>query len=246
MSERLLDRIESPADLRALPREDVGRVCAELREEIVQRVAKSGDASFIGVGIPMFQGEGAFTEAELKATALATRGWWHHSIECTIDKVDWDYMQPHVRVYAAYLWELCTAPVLPFTYAPVAGQIIKRLSELEGPGAAVGLRGVLEAARAFEEAAQRLRPDLIVADITMPRLNGIDALTQLRAVLPALPASGTAPVRLVESAKTIVRVGPDGSDSVATGKTGQAVEIRGEDVQLTWLKETLNQEVLAQ
>jgi len=42
MSERLLDRIESPADLRALPREDVGRVCAELRDEIVQRVAKTG------------------------------------------------------------------------------------------------------------------------------------------------------------------------------------------------------------
>ena len=42
MSERLLDRIESPADLRALPREDVGRVCQELRDEIVQRVAKTG------------------------------------------------------------------------------------------------------------------------------------------------------------------------------------------------------------
>ena len=42
MSERLLDRIESPADLRTLPREDVGRVCEELRQEIVQRVAKSG------------------------------------------------------------------------------------------------------------------------------------------------------------------------------------------------------------
>jgi DNA-binding NarL/FixJ family response regulator len=37
---------------------------------------------------------------------------------------------------------------------------------------------------AMLEAAQRLRPDVIVADITMPRLNGIDALTQLRAVLP--------------------------------------------------------------
>ncbi|HUN70427.1 MAG TPA: M28 family peptidase [Burkholderiales bacterium] len=126
------------------------------REISWKRVAKSGDASFIGVGIPMFQGEGAFTEAELKATALATRGWWHHSIECTIDKVDWDYMQAHVRVYAAYLWELCTAPVLPFTYAPVAEQVIKRLNELEGPGAAVGLKGVVEAARAFEKAAQRL------------------------------------------------------------------------------------------
>jgi DNA-binding NarL/FixJ family response regulator len=37
---------------------------------------------------------------------------------------------------------------------------------------------------AMVEAAERLRPDVIVADITMPRLNGIDALTQLRAVLP--------------------------------------------------------------
>jgi DNA-binding NarL/FixJ family response regulator len=37
---------------------------------------------------------------------------------------------------------------------------------------------------AMLEAAERLRPDVIVADITMPRLNGIDALSQLRAVLP--------------------------------------------------------------
>ena len=121
-----------------------------------KRVAKSGDASFIGVGIPMFQGEGAFTEAELKASALATRGWWHHSIECTIDKVDWTFIEEHLRVYAAYLWELCTAPVLPFTYAPVAEQIVQRLSELEGAGAAVGLHGVLKSAEKFLQAARRL------------------------------------------------------------------------------------------
>jgi hypothetical protein len=126
------------------------------REISWKRVAKSGDASFIGVGIPMLQGEGAFTESELKASALATRGWWHHSIECTIDKVDWDWMQPHMRVYAAYLWELCTAPVLPFTYAPVAEQIVKRLQELERAGASVGLDGVLVRARDFGAAAQNL------------------------------------------------------------------------------------------
>jgi hypothetical protein len=126
------------------------------REISWKRVAKSGDASFIGVGIPMFQGEGAFTEAELKATALATRGWWHHSIECTIDKLDWDYMQDHVRVYAAYLWELCTAPVLPFTYAPVAAQIEKRLQEVEASGKAVGLEGVAARAKEFAKAAAKL------------------------------------------------------------------------------------------
>ncbi|MBK5105375.1 MAG: response regulator transcription factor, partial [Burkholderiales bacterium] len=34
--------------------------------------------------------------------------------------------------------------------------------------------------RALVEAAGRLRPDVIVADVTMPLLNGIDALVQLR------------------------------------------------------------------
>ena len=42
------------------------------------------------------------------------------------------------------------------------------------------LVGVVEDGRALVEAAGRLRPDVIVADITMPHLNGIDALIQLR------------------------------------------------------------------
>ena len=42
------------------------------------------------------------------------------------------------------------------------------------------LVGVVEDGRALVEAAARLRPDVIVADITMPHLNGIDALIQLR------------------------------------------------------------------
>lgn len=42
------------------------------------------------------------------------------------------------------------------------------------------LVGVVEDGRALLEAAQRLRPDVIIADITMSGLNGIDALVQLR------------------------------------------------------------------
>ena len=75
--------------------------------------------------------------------------------DCNIDKLDWDYMQPHMRVYAAYLWELCTAPVLPFTYTPVAEQIVKRLQELEKAGASVGIGAVLARSRAFSTAAQK-------------------------------------------------------------------------------------------
>ena len=42
------------------------------------------------------------------------------------------------------------------------------------------LVSVVEDGRALVEAARTLRPDVIVADITMPHLNGIDALVQLR------------------------------------------------------------------
>lgn len=42
------------------------------------------------------------------------------------------------------------------------------------------LLGVVGDGRALIEATKRLRPDVIVADITMPHLNGIDALPQLK------------------------------------------------------------------
>jgi DNA-binding NarL/FixJ family response regulator len=42
------------------------------------------------------------------------------------------------------------------------------------------LVGVVEDGRALVDAARTLEPDVIVADVTMPHLNGIDALIQLR------------------------------------------------------------------
>jgi hypothetical protein len=121
-----------------------------------RRATKIGDASFFGLGAPMMAGQGAFTEDELKATALANLGWWHHSMACTIDKVDFEYLREHMRVYGGWLWELLTAPVLPFTYGPVAEQFIARLGELAGAGKAIDLDGALVRAEQFRAAAARL------------------------------------------------------------------------------------------
>ena len=52
---------------------------------------------------------------------------------------------------------------------------VKRLLEEE-----FELVAVVEDGRQLVETARRLRPDVIVADITMPHLNGIDALVQLK------------------------------------------------------------------
>jgi DNA-binding NarL/FixJ family response regulator len=46
------------------------------------------------------------------------------------------------------------------------------------------LVGIVEDGRAMIEAAERLRPDLIVADVAMPNLNGLEALTRLRKTHP--------------------------------------------------------------
>lgn len=121
-----------------------------------KRAVKSGDSSFFGLGIPMMHGEGAFTDAELNATANATLGWWHHSVENRLDKLDWTLMQEHIRLYAAYLWELTTAPVLPFRFMPVAEQVIGRIEELKDAGRGIGLEGAEAHARRFAEAAGRI------------------------------------------------------------------------------------------
>ncbi len=48
------------------------------------------------------------------------------------------------------------------------------------------LVGVVEDGQAMVEAAMTLRPDVIVADITMPRLNGIEAMTHLKKAVPGV------------------------------------------------------------
>ena len=46
------------------------------------------------------------------------------------------------------------------------------------------LVGLVHDGRALLEAAVELRPDIIVTDISMPNLNGIDAIRQIRARQP--------------------------------------------------------------
>ena len=40
--------------------------------------------------------------------------------------MEWDALPLHLRVYGAYLWGLCTAPVLPLDFTTVAEEIRAR------------------------------------------------------------------------------------------------------------------------
>jgi hypothetical protein len=120
------------------------------------RMRRTGDTSFFGVGLPTIAGIMSFTDAEIERTALATLGWWHHSLENTLDKVDRDRLGLHLRVYARWMWDLLTAPLLPFEYAPMVAGLAARIDELasrEVPG--IEVASVAERARELRELAAR-------------------------------------------------------------------------------------------
>jgi len=122
-----------------------------------QRQQKNGDSSFFGVGLACVAGEMSFTDEEIKRTALANLGWWHHSIENTIDKVDKEKLALHLRVYANWMWGLLTNPVLPYEYRPIAERFASRLSEFaksDIPG--IDMASVVDRARDFEGLATQL------------------------------------------------------------------------------------------
>lgn len=121
------------------------------------RQQKNGDSSFFGVGLPCLAGEMSFTDEEIRRTALATLGWWHHSLHNTLDKVDRERLELHMRVYARWMWELLTAPILPYEYSPVGERFVARLTDLAALDVPeIDLAGALERARAFHTLATRL------------------------------------------------------------------------------------------
>ena len=72
------------------------------------------------------------------------------------------------------------------------------------------LVGVVEDGRALLEAAGRLRPDVIVADVTMPHLNGIDALVHLRQAGDPVPVVFLTMHRDVTFARRALEAGASG------------------------------------
>ncbi len=118
-----------------------------------KRISRSSDQSFWGHGIPSLYAslsEQPRDESSATGAALATLlggggkggglGWWWHTTEDTLDKIDPDNLHRDARIYAAALWQLCTAERLPFDYAAVADESAAALERYhEAAGGALDL-----------------------------------------------------------------------------------------------------------
>jgi hypothetical protein len=121
------------------------------------RSHRTGDSSFFGVGLTNMAGITSFTQEQIQRTALASLGWWHHSIHNTMDKLDQERLDLHLRLYAHWVWELLTAPVLPYRYGPMAGRLAEQfagLARLDAPD--IDLQPLVESARMLHARVQSL------------------------------------------------------------------------------------------
>lgn len=112
-----------------------------------KRISRSSDQSFWGHGIPSLfatlseqprddSPTGAAMAQLLGAGARGGGlGWWWHTPEDTLDKIDPENLVRDASVYAETLWRLGTLPRLPFDYAATADELaamLARYQELAG------------------------------------------------------------------------------------------------------------------
>ncbi|HSR13552.1 MAG TPA: M28 family peptidase [Thermodesulfobacteriota bacterium] len=122
----------------------------------VKRFTKIGDASFFGVGVPGIVGRSGFPAATVDSWGNANLGWWHHSVENTMDILDRESLGIHLKVYTGYLWGLLTTPILPARFTPTVKKMVDRLNELAPQGEPIKLAAAAQIAKEALVAAEKL------------------------------------------------------------------------------------------
>ena len=136
----------SSAELRALAAEAVREQGGQTLDG--HRMSRAGDQSFWGIGIPslfMAMGEQPAGSDDNVVGAIlggtsrksAGLGWWWHTPDDTLDKMDPDLLVRDTRIYVHAIWRLLTDRVLPLDYAAQADCLGRELAAL---AAALGER----------------------------------------------------------------------------------------------------------
>jgi hypothetical protein len=209
------------------------------------RMSRAGDGSFWGVGIPSLfmgmgeqpieQGEnvaGAFLGSPGEVRKGSGFGWWWHTPDDTLDKIDPELLVRDTRIYVHAVWRLLADEVLPLDYAAFADDLDRQLAKL---GGAMDLEDLRErvatlrraaallhqaprdtaSAEAINQALMRMGRALVPVDYTSgDRFDHDPALPQppypaldpLRALAAAAPDSDEARFAAVAAQRALNRV----------------------------------------
>jgi len=198
------------------------------------RMSRAGDQSFWGVGVPsLFMGMGEQpigTTDNVMGAVLgggsrkgAGFGWWWHTPDDTLDKMDPDLLVRDTRVYVHAIWRLLTDHVLPLDYgaatAALDGELSKLVAMLDGQ---LDLSRLTTRAEMLRDAAEAVRSHALQVrdEATADRINR--ALVAVsRALVPMDyttgdrfghdPALGQAPYPVLDPVRRLAAARP-GSD----------------------------------
>ncbi len=158
-----LSSASTMAETWLLARQIFGDVAgAELRYD---RIGRLGDQSFWGAGVPSFYcsiSQQPEQETPTGIGALLGRGgglgWWWHTRDDTVDKIDPAFLARDARILLATVFRLCHSPVLKFDQAQVAEEVLETLRSLQLDSESdLDLSNTIELAERLKSATERLR-----------------------------------------------------------------------------------------
>ena len=105
------------------------------------RAGRSGDQSFVGIGVPSLWMTLSEQEPSLDETAKAFAhvvpdsrsgglGWWWHTVDDTIDKIDPDLLLRDARIYLYAIARLTLEAVVPLSCYEEVADLARRLTAL--------------------------------------------------------------------------------------------------------------------
>jgi len=97
-------------------------------------LSRTGDQSFFGIGVPSITGRFSHTPEQVAAWNGATLGWWNHTDQDTLDKVDRALLVRELPLWAAYVVRLAEEPVLPTRFQPLASELHATIRRLQADG----------------------------------------------------------------------------------------------------------------
>jgi hypothetical protein len=118
-----------------------------------RRLARQGDESFWGVGIPAMFGSLSHQPVPADGSPHFHLGYWWHTPEDTLDKIDPENLARDTGIFAHVLWRLLADRLVPLDYAEHARDLV---AELRAMPEGLDLAPLVAAAERLGETAGRL------------------------------------------------------------------------------------------
>jgi hypothetical protein len=136
-----------------------------------RRLQKTGDQSFFGVGLPCEWEGTTFTREMIQELGGAVLGWWYHSTEDTLDKVDMKAQVIATKVFATNTLRLCNIPILPYDFPSAGKEAEDTLTQLQSVTKdRLDISSLLSKAKTFTAKAERLKASLEKAMTTHSKM----------------------------------------------------------------------------